>query len=161
MVDWQLSAVPCLVFVVLLLLSQSPVSFLASALLLLLLLLSLLARYSCTHSTQAVNPDGRSGKESEGLVKAYDFEDLVRLSGHSAEVVTQAHTLTRNDFRLAMLLRLGRIKDDDCLVIDAVFDSLDKQGKDEIALQDVVQDLSGTMHRRIEQLDEILGDGAS
>lgn len=89
---------------------------------------------------------------AEGLT-AYDFEELQRS-------VNVDHTIpmTRNDFRLAMLLRLARIQTTDLDNIDKVFSSLDQDGGGYLDPEDVVHHQHDAMRHRIKRLDE-LADG--
>ena len=50
---------------------------------------------------------------------AFSFEQLQRSVN-----ISYVQPLTRNDFRLAMLFRLGHLKESDCASIDALFDAL-------------------------------------
>lgn len=81
---------------------------------------------------------------------SFVFEDLKR-SVH----IEHAQHMSRNDFRLAMLLRMGRISSDETTYIDRVFDSLDAQDKGFLSMDAVVRSQDDSMGRRIARLDEI------
>ena len=86
---------------------------------------------------------------AEGLT-AYDFEELQRS-------VNVDHTIpmTRNDFRLAMLLRLARIQSTDLDNIDKVFSQLDQDGGGYLDPEDVVHHQQDAMRNRIKRLDDL------
>lgn len=80
---------------------------------------------------------------------SFDFEELQR-----ATQVKYGAPMSRNDFRLAMLLRLGRVDADDMRMIDKVFGDLDRDGSGFIAQDEVVGEQEGAMVRRVARLNE-------
>lgn len=88
---------------------------------------------------------------------AFDFEELQR-----ATQVKYGQPLSRNDFRLAMLLRLGRVENDDMKMIDKVFDDLDPDSSGYVQQEEVVGQQEGAMVRRMDRLksrwEEATGD---
>lgn len=62
--------------------------------------------------------------------------------------------MTRNDFRIAMLLRLGRVEHADFAVVDKVFASLDTNRSGTISQREVVGDHADAMEKRMELLAE-------
>ena len=92
-----------------------------------------------------------------GGMCAYDYEDLCRSSGHRGSIGPDT-CMARNDFRLAMLIRLGKIRRDDLTLIDAVFNALGPdESSDSLSLATVVKDNAASMHRRTTQLDLLCG----
>ena len=65
--------------------------------------------------------------------------------------------MTRNDFRLAMLLRLARIEPSDLGSIDSVFSELDEDGSGTLDPNDVVHHQEDALRHRIARLDELTG----
>lgn len=80
-------------------------------------------------------------------LSSFDFEELQR-----ATQVEYGAPLSLNDFRLAMLLRLGRVDHEDMEMIDKVFADLDRNRTGFITQKDVVGDQDCAMTRRIERL---------
>ena len=90
----------------------------------------------------------RDSLESNDLT-AFDFEEL-----QHATQITYGAPMSRNDFRLAMLLRLGRVEHKDMEMIDKVFSDLDKDGSGFIVQEEVIGEQECAMTRRIERLRE-------
>ena len=64
-----------------------------------------------------------------GGLAAYDFEDLCRHAGQTPSAAREDSGILRlNDFRMAMLTRLGKVSRADTELIDAVFAGLDRDG---------------------------------
>ena len=90
----------------------------------------------------------RDSLESNDLT-SFDFEELQR-----ATQLEYGAPMSRNDFRLAMLLRLGRVEHEDMAMIDKVFSDLDKDGSGVIVQDEVIGEQECAMTRRIERLRE-------
>ena len=82
-----------------------------------------------------------------------------RLLGWVQRSVNVDHKIpmTRNDFRLAMLLRLARIEPSDLGSIDSVFSELDEDGSGTLDPNDVVHHQEDALRHRIARLDELTG----
>ena len=82
-----------------------------------------------------------------------------RLLGCAQRSVNVDHKIpmTRNDFRLAMLLRLARIEPSDLGSIDSVFSELDEDGSGTLDPNDVVHHQEDALRHRIARLDELTG----
>ena len=82
-----------------------------------------------------------------------------RLLGWVQRSVNVDHKIpmTRNDFRLAMLLRLARIEPSDLGSIDSVFSELDEDGSGTLDPNDVVEHQQDSLRHRIARLDELTG----
>lgn len=83
----------------------------------------------------------------------FDFEELNR-SANGRLAVVEGTPMTRNDFRIAMLLRLGRVEHADFAVVDKVFASLDTNRSGTISQREVVGDHADAMEKRMELLAE-------
>lgn len=94
---------------------------------------------------------GQFGDDKASLddndLTAFDFEELQR-----ATMVKYGEPLSRNDFRLAMLLRLGRVEHDDMKLIDQVFETLDPDSSGYVQQEEVVGQQDGAMVKRMARL---------
>jgi hypothetical protein len=90
----------------------------------------------------------RDSLENNDLT-SFDFEELQR-----STQVEYGAPLSRNDFRLAMLLRLGRLDNDDMQMIDKVFSDLDSDGSGFIVQEEVVGEEDSAMSRRVKRLKQ-------
>jgi hypothetical protein len=97
---------------------------------------------------------GERGSLESNDLTAFDFEELQR-----ATQVKYGAPMSRNDFRLAMLLRLGRVEHDDMKMIDQVFTTLDADGSGFIDQSDVVGEQECAMTRRVERLKQRWAEG--
>jgi hypothetical protein len=94
-----------------------------------------------------------SGAPGETHLSAFDFEELQRSASGRLAVLEQK-AMTKNDFRVAMLLRLGRVEASDLESIDSVWTQLDSSGSGTVTQLAVVGEQQDTMVKRIDRLTE-------
>ena len=93
-----------------------------------------------------------TGSLANNRLTPFDFEELNRSANGRLAVVEQK-SMTRNDFRIAMLLRLGRVGYNDFALIDEVFERMDANNSGEVTQLEVVGAHDGAMADRMERME--------
>jgi hypothetical protein len=97
---------------------------------------------------------GQVGSLDDNKLSPFDFEELQRsVSGRLS--VINGETLTRNDFRLAMLLRLGRVDPNELDVIDRVFEKMDSNDSGGLTQKEIIGEHDNAMVKRIDRLNAL------
>ena len=98
--------------------------------------------------------DGLGSLEDNDLTP-FDFEELVRSVNGRLAVVDpgpEGVIMTRNTFRLAMLMRLGVVNPDHLRKMDEVFSQLDSDNSGRVEQEEIVKNNEDGMRKRKERL---------